>query len=382
MQLHARHYRTGKPIQISIVGNVIGSVTDSDRPAEDLPWVAPAFFDPQINGYGGTWFSNADITPRAVLEALRPWFGFGVSRLFPTLITASHETLKSGFLAIRRACDMEPWANELVAGCHLEGPFISSEDGPRGAHPALHVRAANWDEFQELQDTSGGRIRLVTLAPEVEGAIDFIKKAVASGVAIAIGHTAATTNQIKAAVDAGASISTHLGNGAHQVLPRHPNYIWDQLADSRLMASVIADGFHLPDSVLKCVLAVKGTNNVMLTCDASGLAGCDPGNYDINDVGVSVAADKRISLRESPELLAGSGASTLDCVRYLAKSGIASLADTIDMAAQTAARALGVSAYNLNRGQRADLIVFQSSTEDPISIVVTMAAGAIRYSKN
>lgn len=166
------------------------------------------------------------------------------------------------------------------------------------------------------------------------------------------------------------------------MLPRHPNYIWDQLADDRLMASIIADGFHLPDSVLKCVLATKGTDNVMLTCDASGLAGCDPGEYDINGVGVSVAADKRISMLESSELLAGSGASTLDCVRYLAKSGMASLADTIDMAGQTAARALGVSAYSLTRGQRADLIVFQSSAEEPISIVVTMAAGAIRYSKN
>ena len=103
----------------------------------------------------------------------------------------------------------------MVCGCHLEGPYISAEDGPRGAHPREHVRHADWNEFQQLQEISGNRIKLVTLAPEVDGALDFIRTAVASGVVISIGHTAASPEQIRAAVDAGARLRrTHLGNGS------------------------------------------------------------------------------------------------------------------------------------------------------------------------
>ncbi len=381
MQIHARHYRTGKPVAVSLVGNIIESVTDSDRPTADLPFIAPAFFDPQINGHGGIWFSGDQLTPRKVLDALLPQFQFGVARMFPTLITASPESLEAGFLAIRRACEMEPFADELIAGCHLEGPFLSAEDGPRGAHQREFIRPANWDEFAKLQDLSGNRIRLVTLAPEVEGAIEFIQRAVEEGVTIAIGHTAASTDQIAAAVDVGATLSTHLGNGAHPVLPRHPNYIWDQLADSRLAASIIADGFHLPDSVIRSFIAAKGTDRVVLTSDASGLAGCDPGRYSIHGVDVEVEASKRICIADEPGLLAGSGSSILDCVNHLVRSGITELADAIDMAGRTVTGVLGLAPMTLEARQRADLIVFDSTETKPVQLIGTMAAGAIRYSK-
>lgn len=379
MQIHARHYRSGEPVCVDVVGDVIRAVTHSDRPAEELPLVAPGFFDPQINGFGGTWFSSETLTPHQVLEALHPHFGFGISRMFPTLITASTEALENGFVAIRRACEMEPWANELVAGVHLEGPYISGEDGPRGAHPPQFVREADWTEFDRLQQASGNRIRLVTLAPEVPGAVDFIGRAVSEGVTIAIGHTAANTAQIAAAADAGATMSTHLGNGAHPVLPRHPNYLWDQLADDRLTPSVIPDGFHLPASVLKCVLAIKGVENVVLTCDASGLAGCEPGAYEIHGVGVQVEPSKRISVSETPEILAGSAASTLDCVNHLVAAGIVSESDAIDMAGRRAAELTGLPAACLQPGQRADLVVYREASAEGLRVEGTMVAGAVRF---
>src|SRR5690606_19933404 len=115
------------------------------------------FFDLQINGYGGTWFSQENLTADDVLKALQPYFRFGVSRLCPTLITNSYEALASGFAAIRAACEKEHWADQMIPGCHLEGPYIASEDGPRGAHPLKHVRPADWSEFSRLQDVSGNR---------------------------------------------------------------------------------------------------------------------------------------------------------------------------------------------------------------------------------
>jgi N-acetylglucosamine-6-phosphate deacetylase len=224
LTLNARRYDNDEPVRIDIHGERIAAVTPAlpDGDISDWPYVAPGLFDLQINGYRGIWFSDAELTPEMVVAAVEPYFQFGVTRLFPTLITNSFEGLAGGLAAIRTACERLPWLEQVVAGCHVEGPYLSGEDGPRGAHPKQHIRDPNWDEFQKLQAISGGRIKLFTIAPEKSGAADFIRRAVASGVTISIGHTAANGEQIRAAVDAGATLSTHLGNGAHAVLPRHP----------------------------------------------------------------------------------------------------------------------------------------------------------------
>jgi N-acetylglucosamine-6-phosphate deacetylase len=274
-EFRARRYDSGEPVRIRIERGILASLEPlwTREPLDDWPWITPGFFDLQINGFGGTWFGDESLTVEQVLTVLAGFRERGVTRLFPTLITNSHAALLHGFETIAAACEREQWANAMVPGCHLEGPFISAEDGPRGAHPAAHVRPCDWTEFEKLNAASGRRIRLVTLAPECPGAIEFIRRAVASGVTVAVGHTAATGQQIQAAIDAGAKLSTHLGNGAHPVLKRHPNVIWDQLGDARLHASVISDGHHLPASVLRSILATKSAERTIITCDASGLAG-------------------------------------------------------------------------------------------------------------
>src|SRR5262249_8138444 len=157
-----------------------------------------------------------------------------------------------------RALDSDADLAAAVPGLHVEGPYLSPEDGPRGAHPLEHIRPPDWDEFQRFLEAAGGRIRLLTLAPEAEAALPFIERLPAAGIVVAIGHTGADPETIHAAVRAGARLSTHLGNGAHSMIRRHPNYIWEQLACDDLTASVIADGHHLPASVLKCFARVKG----------------------------------------------------------------------------------------------------------------------------
>src|SRR5205807_8290325 len=163
----------------------------------------------------------------------------GLGGLCPTLVTNSAEALLHGFTTLRRACETDPKLARAIPALHLEGPSISPEDGPRGAHPKEHVRPPDWDEFRRLQDAAGGRICLVTLSAEYDNALPFIERLTASGVVVAVGHTAASGQRIREAVAAGARLSTHLGNGAHAVLPRHPNYIWEQLADDQLWASLI-----------------------------------------------------------------------------------------------------------------------------------------------
>ncbi len=138
------------------------------------------------------------------------------------------DALKAGLAAIDAACNQDVDINRRVLGIHLEGPYISHIDGYRGAHPLDAVHDPDWDEFQSLQDAAGGRITLLTLAPERTDALPFIRKVVDSGVTVALGHTAADALTLRAAVDAGATLSTHLGNGIASPLPRHPNAIFEQ----------------------------------------------------------------------------------------------------------------------------------------------------------
>lgn len=382
--LRARRYETGEPVQLTIAGDLIAAVEPAwpEGPVADWPFVAPGLFDLQINGYGGVWFSDRALTPERVIKAVEPYFAHGVARLCPTLITSSFETFSAGFAAIRAACEQHAWLNHVVAGCHLEGPYLSAEDGPRGAHPRAHIRPADWDEFCELQKSSGDRIRLVTIAPEVPHAIEFIRRAVETGVRISIGHTAATGDQIQAAVSAGATLSTHLGNGAHPVIRRHPNYIWEQLGEARLSASIIPDGQHLPDSVVRSIVRAKSVSQTIVTCDASGWAGCAPGIYE-NELGrVEVLSDGRIVVAGQRDILAGSGAATDYCVARVAHCGAATLREAIDMACRNPTRFFGIPEYSLRPGHPADLFLYRSvPSADRLDILATIASGEVRYGK-
>jgi N-acetylglucosamine-6-phosphate deacetylase len=381
LSIYGRHYENGEPIRIHIDGERIAAVEPAwpARKAGGWPYVAPGLFDLQINGWGGTWFGKEGITADEVLETLRAHYRFGLTRICPTLITNPFSVLSGAFAAIREACERERWADRLVPGCHLEGPYISSEDGPRGAHPREHVRSPDWDEFQRLQQLSGNRICLVTLAPELPGAADFIRRSVATGVTVAIGHTAASRQEIAAAVDAGARLSTHLGNGAHAMIRRHPNYIWEQLGELRLSASVIADGHHLPPSVLRTIIRAKSPRGVILTCDAAGLAGCPPGVYTEGEMRMEVLDDGRIVIAGQRQLLAGSGSATPRCVAEAVHAAGVSLWEAIDMAGRNPARLLGFEEIRLRRGSRADLFLFQFPARDSLEVLATVAAGTVRF---
>lgn len=389
MQLTGRSYENGEPICVTVDGDRITAVEPAwpngpwlDGPMTDCPYIAPGLFDLQINGHGGTWFSQEDLSAEDVIGTLEPHFRYGITRLCPTLITNSFEALAAGFAAIDEACRQEAWVAGMVPGCHMEGPYLSAEDGPRGAHPLQYIRPADWNEFQKLQEISGNRIKLVTLAPECDGAIGFIRKAVESGVVVAIGHTAATGEQILAAVDAGARLSTHLGNGAHGMIRRHPNYIWDQLGEPRLMASIITDGHHLPPAVIRSFLGVKTPLGTILTCDAAGLAGCPPGPYRDGTLDVEILEDGRIVIAGQRQLLAGSGLQTDTCVAHVIDVAGVSLQEAFDMAGRNPARLLGCETIELARGSRADLVLFHyAGPGAPLEILTTIAAGEVRFGK-
>lgn len=381
MEITGRRYDDGQAVTVCVRDGVIESVEAADEAsaAEELVWIAPGLFDLQVNGYGGVWFSNARLQVDEVRQVVRGYLAHGVTRLFPTLVTNSYEALEAGFRAIDEACREDELVRQMVPGCHLEGPYISAEDGPRGAHPLPHVRPPDWDEFQRLQAASGDRIKLLTLAPEWPGAADFIRQCVDSGVVVAIGHTAANSEQIAQAVEAGARLSTHLGNGAHGMIRRHPNYIWDQLGDPQLWASLITDGHHLPDSVVRSMMAAKGLDRVVITCDASGLAGCPPGRYDEGEIAVEILEDGRLVLAGQAQLLAGSGSTTEECVARAVATGAVTLAQAWDLASSQPCRLCGLERIAIQPGCRADLVEFRMDQTGGIRIERTTVRGRVEY---
>jgi N-acetylglucosamine-6-phosphate deacetylase len=241
----------------------------------------------------------------------------------------------------------------------VEGPHISPDDGPRGAHPQRWVRPPDFDEFRRWQDAADHRIRIVTLAPEWPGAPRYIEQVVEAGVVASIGHTAAEAHHIQDAVRAGATLSTHLGNGAHAVMRRHPNYIWEQLAEDRLMAGFIVDGIHLPASFLKVALRAKGPERAVLVTDAAMPATCAPGRYWLGEQEVELTADNRVVLAGG-QRLAGSALRMHRGVENLMRLGGLELAGAVALATVNAARAGRVPGRQagLVSGDRADFVVF------------------------
>ena len=264
----------------------------------------PGLFDLQVNGFAGIDFNAPGLTGEGLAEALERQRATGVTRCLPTLITSSFDRFARNARVIARSPD------PAVAGIHMEGPYLSPEDGPRGAHPREHVTNASIADFDRRQEAADGRIVLVTLAPEAPGALSLIDHLVKAGVRVAIGHTGGTPQQVEDAISAGATLATHLGNGCAQMLPRHPNFIWTLLAADPVAASFIVDGHHLPAATVKGLVRAKGVDRSILVTDATSAAACGPGRYSIGDVVCESREDGRVSLPGTP-YLAGSSL-TLD----------------------------------------------------------------------
>ena len=294
----------------------------------------PGLFDLQVNGFGGIDFNAPDVTADRVAEAIARMRATGVTRFLPTLITSSFDR----FAACARV--LTGVADAAVVGLHMEGPYISPEDGARGAHPREHTRPATLDDFARRQEAANGRIVLVTVAPEVPGTLALIERLVRDDIRVAIGHTDASPQQIRDAVEAGASMSTHLGNGCAQMLPRHPNVIWEQLAADSLYASFIVDGHHVAPSAVKGMIRARGAPQAILVTDAITAAGCPPGRYTIGGVTCELGADGRVSLPGTP-YLAGSGVTMDLAIANTVRFSGLPIDEVIPMASTIPARYLG-----------------------------------------
>jgi len=335
-------------------------------------YLCPGFFDPQVNGFAGVDFNSPRLTPEGLHQTAFSLASTGVTRFLPTLITSSYERTVSQLKILTEALREDPLLKKMCLGIHLEGPYISPEEGPRGAHLREFVRLPLWEELERFQEICDGRIKCVTLAPEVEGAIAFIEKAVTHGIVIGIGHTGATEEDLDRAVRAGARLSCHLGNAPSGPLPRYRKLIEKQLATDQLMASIIVDGIHLPGNVVKDYVWAKGIHRIVLTTDSMAGAGAPPGRYTLGDQEVEVGPDRAArSIKTSR--LAGSTLTMNRAITNVIQFAGVDLASAIRMAAKNGRELFPEVKGEIVSGDSADLVLFEY--EGSVTIRFTWIGG-------
>lgn len=353
-------------------------------------YIAPGLIDIQVNGYNSVSFGleGAENTPasdrgltvsdvRKVTEGL---WEEGVTTYFPTLTTNSQDLLLKNFGILAKAMD-DPSLLGSIPGFHLEGPYISAVDGYRGAHPLEFVRKPDWNEFLEIYKASEEKILLITVAPEIEGTLEFIRKCRELGIVVSLGHHNGTAGQIKQAIDQGAGLATHLGNGCANTVNRHHNPIWPQLADDRLMISFIADGFHLPPEILQVFYKTKGAENIIITSDITSYAGLPAGTYKIkNGQTIEKTVDGNLRFSGQGGGLYGSATPLQKGVAHIMKVTGCGLVKAIQMATLNPALVHHLNDRGiLEPGKRADLILF-TIENDQMLIQKTIVAGKEVYS--
>jgi len=382
VRIEGLHYQTGQPVAIVINDGKIISIQSIDRLTDGSHscFIAPGLIDNQVNGFAGVSFAlgGGELTPEGIKKATSELWKKGVTTYLATLTTNSREILLKNFEMLAKTRD-DPALRGSLAGFHLEGPYISPVDGYRGSHPMKYVRNPDWIEFMKFYEASGRNILTVTIAPELEGAMDFIRKCTAMGIIVAIGHHNASKKIIDEAVLNGAKIATHLGNGCANMINRHDNPLWPQLANDQLMASIICDGFHLRDEEIKTFYKVKGAEKTIITSDVTSFAGLPPGRYNV-EVGDTVELTQEGMLRYPVQnVLYGSATPISRGVVHFMKITGCTLADAIRTACTNPALLYRLDDRgSIEPGKRADLILFTIGEHD-LNIVRTYVAGELVY---
>lgn len=250
------------------------------------------FFDLQVNGYGGVDFNQDDLTAESLHRACERLRDGGVGGILATIITEEVGKMARRLENLVRLREQSPLAKEIIAGIHIEGPFLNETAGYRGAHPADAIRPANMDDMKRLIDAAGGLAKIVTLAPERDAGLQVTKWLAGSGVIVSAGHCNPDLPTLEAAIDAGLSMFTHLGNGCPTEMPRNDNIVQRVLRlRDRLWISFIADGAHIPFFVLENYIRLAGMDRTVIVTDAIAPAGLGPGRYSLGRWSLEIGED-------------------------------------------------------------------------------------------
>ena len=304
-----------KKYRICVDEGVISSieVLDDKTKEDETSLICPGgLVDAQVNGFLGFDYSDLSLKPEDCDTICSELVKRGTFQHIATIVTRPQNVILENIDKIVRRRKESRIVERAITGIHVEGPFISYEDGPRGAHELAYVRPASIPEFDQWYDHAQGLLKYITVGAESEGVCDLIKHAVKKGVVVSIGHTGATRDQIDRAVDAGASVSTHLGNGVFAKLDRFENPIWPQLRNEKLTTGIICDGHHVTPDLVWVFSRCKDTDHIIIVTDLSQVAGLPPGKMMWGTLPVEILEDGVVLLSNTPNLaFAGAGSLLL-----------------------------------------------------------------------
>jgi N-acetylglucosamine-6-phosphate deacetylase len=345
--------------RIEVLDQEISFVSILGEERDNRQYISPGFNDIQINGFAGIDFSAPDLEIDQLSSLLPILWETGVTSFCPTLITNSHSRLRHNLRLWELARNADSRLRYAAPYIHLEGPYFPRGQAA-GVHNPQYMRAPSWEEFSELQREAGGSIGIITLAPELPGAFDFIERASEAGVIVGLGHTEATTEEIHLAIKAGALLSTHLGNGCPPMIHRHQAPLWAQLASDELSASMICDTFHLPRDVVKVFLRSKGIGRCILVTDAVHVAGLPAGCYSLAGIEIELLQNGQV-VRADRTSLAGSSLTLNRAVSVFMDYGGVALNEALWTVTANPARLLCSKQLcaKIEKGQPANLVLFE-----------------------
>ena len=330
----------------------------------DTRVISSGLCDLQVNGFAGVDYNDPTLMPEEFEKSLFAMLSTGVTTCLPTVITGSEDWQIQCFHALEAGRNASKLAQAMVPGYHLEGPFLNPEEGFCGCHPTKWMRSATWDHFERLQEAAGGRITLITVAPEIKGVLDLIPKWVEKGIAVAIGHCNPDRDTLLRAADAGATLSTHLGNGIAQMLPKTDNPILGQLAEDRFSASFIADGFHQQPHVLGVYLRAKQSIRTILVTDGTAGSASLPGSYSVGPIVIERQPEGMVYIHGT-RILAGSSATLSGCLANVINWYGTPFDEAIRWASEQPRRLIGLP-ESLLVGKPKSQVVWKTETQKPV----------------
>lgn len=291
-EVTALHWAGAQATRLVWEDGFIRAVESVARELPEKVWLAPPLFDLQVNGFAGVDFQRDDLTAADLARAVHALRLAGCGRFLFTLVTAEWPRLTA---RLRRAAALRAESEDLqcaIAGWHIEGPFLSDRPGFHGAHDPALMLDPSPERIRELRALAGRDPLLLTMAPERPGALEAIALAVSLGCKVSLGHTDASAEIIQAAMQAGATGFTHLGNACPRELDRHDNILWRVLDSSGLTVSLIPDGLHVSPALFRLVHKLMPREDIVYVSDAMAAAGAAPGRYTLGALELEVGPDE------------------------------------------------------------------------------------------
>ena len=307
-----------KCYKVAVEDGIISGLRECDDAQKGSYFCPGGLIDTQVNGCLGYNYTGEDLSVDQVGSICLELARHGTLQQFATIITSSEERILKSLDTIVRATEEDESVRRSITGIHIEGNYISRLDGPRGAHNLAYVRDASIEEFDRWYEHSKGLLKYITIGAEANGALDLIRHAVKKGVVVSIGHTGATREQIDMAAEAGASVSTHLGNGVFAKLDRFENPIWPQLRNRKFTTGLIADGDHVTPDLVWVISRCKDTDHIILVSDLHHCAGLEPGRRMDGPLEIEIFKDAAVRVAGTP-YLAGAGVHLLRCTYNYAR---------------------------------------------------------------